>query len=97
VLVQFGPNGKVCEVPTGTSLLAAANRAGMPLGQSCRGQGVCNSCRVRVDAGKARLSAPTPLERRWRLEPPWRLACQTRVTDGPDEVIVALGCPAWGG
>lgn len=102
--IKFGPNFGPVEVSAGTSLLAAANRARLPLGQSCRGQGVCNSCRVRVDGGSRLLSPPTALERRWRLAPGWRLACQTRVlgtasseaSTTPPEAIVALWCPAWG-
>jgi ferredoxin len=96
--VQFGRDWGEIDVPGGTSLLAAAGRAGAPLGQSCRGQGVCNSCRVLVKTGESALDEATQLETRWKLPSGSRLACQARVrVDAATKVIIALSCAAWGG
>lgn len=97
-LLQFRRDRGELQVGPGTSLLAAAKRRRAPLGQSCRGFGVCNSCKVFVEGGETALTEQTELERRWRLEPGWRLACQARVRDdAAAEAIVQLWSPAWGG
>ena len=79
----------------GQRLLPAINRAGAPLGQSCRGQGVCRACVVTVVHGQEALSPRNEVEARWSVEPECRLACQARVID-PDAQIV-LHSPHWGG
>jgi 2Fe-2S ferredoxin len=85
-------------VSPGTSLLAAAGRARAPLGQSCRGEGVCNSCRVLVEHGSESLDAATELEERWGLAAGYRLACQARVSPAAaDRAVIVLWSPAWGG
>lgn len=81
----------------GTTLLAVVDRAGAPLGQACRGQGVCRSCRVLILAGEAHVEDMTDLEARWPLEPGWRLACQTRVRAPDREAAeIVIWSPAWG-
>ena len=71
-------------VRRGASLLHAAVKAGLPMGQSCRGIGICAACKVRVLDGA--VQAPDLLERqlthRVPLEPGERYACRARV-DGP--------------
>ncbi len=80
-LVGFQPVGCRVEVPAGTSLLAAAQEAGVELVALCGGQGSCQSCRVRLAEGK--LSAPTPVEydafSSEQLAAGHRLACHARV------------------
>ncbi len=46
--VRFEPSGRVAWVPPGTSLLAAAAWARVPLASSCGGEGRCGECKVRV-------------------------------------------------
>ncbi|MEZ4451734.1 MAG: 2Fe-2S iron-sulfur cluster-binding protein [Nannocystaceae bacterium] len=91
---------RVLPVAAGETLLDVLNRAPLPLGQSCGGEGVCRSCAVRVVFGAEVLSPPTALERRARaldLEGGWRLACQASTTAGADpEALIALWNPAWG-
>lgn len=92
--IRFGHDFGERDVPLGTTLLAAAARAQAPLGNACRGQGVCRACAVLVVRGAELLDEPGVLERAMQLEPPWRMACQTRV--------IATGrldiwTPAWGG
>jgi len=74
--------------------MAAAARAGAPLGNACRARGVCRACAVLVVRGAELLAAPGELERAMELARPWRMACQTRVV-GPGEV--ELWTPHWGG
>jgi len=63
----------------GETVLDVVNRLGLPLGQSCRGEGVCRSCRIFLIRGHEHLTPLTELERRDRSldhEAGWRLACQ---------------------
>ena len=57
-------------------------RAGLPVASSCKGDGICAKCRVRVVAGAENLTPVEPLERRvrerLRLAPDLRLSCQAR-------------------
>ena len=101
IRIRFGRDYGELEIDGGTSLLAAAARAGAPLGNACRGQGVCRACAVLVLAGAEALSEAGELERRFGLEPGWRMACQTRVRaeragpEGPERI--ELWTPHWGG
>ncbi len=92
--VTFGRDFGAIEVPRQTTLLAAAGRAGAPLGNACRARGVCRACSVLVLAGAELLSPPTPLEQRFGLEQGWRMACLTRVASAGE---VELWTPGWGG
>ena len=81
--VSFIPLGQSGEAKTDETLLDVARRAGVPLGNSCGGVGVCARCRVRVVEGADQLSAPTTIEARVSqqrgLDPDERLACQSIV------------------
>jgi ferredoxin len=61
--------------------LRAAVKAGLPIGQSCRGLGICAACRVRVVEGE--VGPADELERalaaRNPLGPGERYACRARV------------------
>jgi ferredoxin len=94
VQLRFGRDFGAIDVGVGTSVLAAAERARAPLGNACRGQGVCRACAVLVVSGADLLEPAGALERVMQLEPDWRMACQTRVrkADG----VVELWTPHWG-
>ncbi len=82
------------------TLLDAVRRAGLPLGQSCRGEGVCRSCTVEVLAGADALVPPGPLElRQLRARPDEpldrRLACQVPLPAACAARVV-LAHPSWG-
>ncbi|MCB9702642.1 MAG: (2Fe-2S)-binding protein [Myxococcales bacterium] len=98
LLARLGARGeRRIEAAAGEPLLEAINRAGLPLGQSCRGEGICRSCAVQVIAGAAALSPPPPIERRARgldLVGGWRLACQAQVADPAATLVVWH--PSWG-
>lgn len=82
--------------PDGHDLLAAVRQAGLPLGQSCRGEGVCRSCAVDIVAGAERLGPLTPLERRFEFHAERRLACQAGLPSAHTDVSVVVTHPAWG-
>ncbi|MCZ7547018.1 MAG: 2Fe-2S iron-sulfur cluster-binding protein [Anaerolineae bacterium] len=81
--VNFQPIGKRVEVEAGTTLLDAAQRAGVGLSAICGGVGSCETCRVYILQGK--VSEPSYIEEAvltWEeLAGGLRLACQTEVLD----------------
>jgi 2Fe-2S ferredoxin len=84
--VTFLPGGQVAEVPAGTSLLDAADAAGVELPHNCGGVCACVTCHVWVEAGLATLSEATEYEEdrldlALGLGPTSRLGCQARVGD----------------
>lgn len=80
------------------TLLTAVRHVGLPLGQSCRGEGICRSCAVEVTVGADQLAPPGPLEQRQLRPTPdgpiQRLACQVRLPGSTSRVVLAH--PAWG-
>lgn len=89
--VRFLPSGRRLRVPLGTTLLAAARRAGLPVASACGASGLCARCGVRVHEGAAGLSPESEDEarakRRNRIPATWRLACQARM--GGDAAVSA--------
>ena len=80
-IVTFTPLGLHAEARTDESVLDVARRAGVPLGNSCGGVGVCARCRVRVVEGMENLSPPTSVEVRFAkgFAEGERMACQAIV------------------
>jgi ferredoxin len=82
--VTFTPLCSAAEVMTNETVLDAARRADVPIGNSCGAVGVCGRCCVRVLAGAENLSAPTMIELRVSAQRGFRaderLACQAIVT-----------------
>lgn len=81
--ISFTPIGKQVEARENETLLDAARRAGVPIGNSCGAIGVCARCRVRVISGAGNLSAPTAIEARVSAQRGFaadeRMACQAVV------------------
>lgn len=80
--VRFLPADEAVEVEHGSYLTAAAIRAGVAIVHDCDGQGVCSTCRVRVEEGADALPDVSAAERRQlgdRVEEGWRLCCLLRV------------------
>ena len=81
--VRFVPLDKSADAKANETLLDAARRANVPLGNSCGGIGICARCRVRVVEGAENLGAPTSVEERISkqrgLASDERLACQAVV------------------
>ena len=82
--------------PLAATLLDAVRHVGLPLGQSCRGEGVCRSCAVEILAGSDGLTAPSPLERRFGFVDDRRLACQIPLPAADAALRVVIGHPSWG-
>jgi uncharacterized 2Fe-2S/4Fe-4S cluster protein (DUF4445 family) len=77
--VTFSPEGEGVAVPTGTTILEGANRAGVDLTSHCGGDGLCGKCRVIVKQGNV-TAQPTSLLSREEIRCGYVLACQTAVT-----------------
>lgn len=78
IYIDMEPVGRRVSVKSGTTLLSAAQKAGVELIAICGGAGTCNSCLVRLVSGE--LSPPNRIETgaldREEIEAGYRLACQ---------------------
>ncbi len=93
--VTFLPAGRSVEVRRGSSLLDAAQEAGVELPHNCGGVCACTTCHVWVEAGLATLSEieereDDRLQEAAGLSAHSRLACQARV-GGADVVVRVPG------
>jgi ferredoxin len=83
MVVTFTPLGRQATARPDETVLDVARRAGVPLGNSCGGVGVCTRCKVRVLAGAANLSPATSIEQRFGSARGFaedeRMACQAVV------------------
>lgn len=91
--VTFLPEGWSAEVPSGTSILDAAEAAGVDLPHNCGGVCACTTCHVWVEAGLASLSEigeneDDKLNEAAGLGPASRLGCQACV--GVEDVVVRV-------
>lgn len=80
LLIEFEPIGRRTRVKPGDTILSAAQDVGIGLVSLCGGIGACDSCKVRVAAG--RVDEPTLVEQsifpEEQIAAGWRLACQSR-------------------
>ncbi len=91
--VTFLPAGKTVEVLRGSSILEAAEVAGVELPHNCGGVCACTTCHVWVERGLASLSEiedreDEKLNEAVGLRESSRLGCQARVED--EEVVVRI-------
>ncbi len=91
--VTFLPDGRSAEVGRGTSILDAAEAAGVELPHNCGGVCACTTCHVWVERGYEALTAiedqeDDKLNEAEGLSPRSRLGCQACVRD--DDVVVRL-------
>ncbi len=77
-LVRFEPSGLRVEVPAGTVLLEAANKAGIYVSSICGGDGYCGKCKIVIDEGQFQ-GKPTALLTPNEVRENIVLACQTTV------------------
>jgi uncharacterized 2Fe-2S/4Fe-4S cluster protein (DUF4445 family) len=79
--VEFQPGAKKCLLAINSSLLDAAQQAGIPLASGCGGVGTCGQCRVIIIEGN--VSDPSENEKEilsaGELDRGIRLACQARI------------------
>src|SRR6516165_8584460 len=91
--VTFLPAGKTASVPRGTSILDAADAAGIELPHNCGGVCACTTCHVWIERGGETLSEieereDDKLNEAAGLSPSSRLGCQARVGDA--DVVVRI-------
>ncbi len=91
--VTFQPGGRSAEVAPGTSLLDAAEAAGVDLPSNCGGVCACTTCHVWIEGGLGSLSEigereDDRLDEAAGLAATSRLACQARV--GGADVVVRI-------
>ena len=91
--VTFLPAGKTASVPRGTSILDAADAAGVELPHNCGGVCACTTCHVWIEAGEGSLSEieereDDKLNEAAGLAPNSRLGCQACVED--EDVVVRI-------
>ena len=92
VTVQFAPGERRVAVPTGTTLLRAAQQSGQEIVATCGARGRCRSCRVQIVAGP---TPPATLADRVQLgddevRERYRLACQTEAWDDLSVVVAPI-------
>ncbi len=91
--VTFEPGGRSAEVAPGTSILDAAEAAGVTLPSNCGGVCACTTCHVWVERGGGTLSEIAEreddrLQEAAGLSARSRLGCQARVGEG--DVLVRI-------
>jgi uncharacterized 2Fe-2S/4Fe-4S cluster protein (DUF4445 family) len=74
----FRPDGAKVEVPRGTLIIEAAQKAGIALNIPCGGQGRCGRCAVIVEEGDVRRRSTVRLSQQ-ALDEGYVLACQTSI------------------
>lgn len=91
--VTFLPGDRSSEVPPGTTILDAAEAAGVELPSNCGGVCACTTCHVWVERGLDSLSEiedreDDKLQEAAGLGSRSRLACQARV--GREDLLVRI-------
>jgi uncharacterized 2Fe-2S/4Fe-4S cluster protein (DUF4445 family) len=80
--VIFSPDRREINVEVGSSLLEAADLAGVHINNLCGGQGVCGGCKVRITKGSVEKSTKSiSLLSKEEIQQGYVLACQTKVRD----------------
>lgn len=91
MLVRFEPAGVEVRVAAGTTILEAADSAGVDILTGCQ-RGMCGTDPVRIAAGQDGLAAPAAHERatleRMGCGPDQRLSCSARVAHGAVMVLL---------
>jgi 2Fe-2S ferredoxin len=91
--VRFKGYGEI-EVPSGTSILEAAQKLGAPEGFACGGVCACSTCHVYVKKGAELLSEQEDdeadiLDKAFDVRADSRLGCQSKIVkDGEVEVDI---------
>ena len=86
--IIFLPDQKEVEVNEETSLLEAAEKAGVYLNSLCGGEGVCGKCRVQIIKGNAKVDKNSiAFFTKEEIEKGYVLACQTPVRENLEVLI----------
>ncbi|MBI4651127.1 DUF4445 domain-containing protein, partial [Candidatus Desantisbacteria bacterium] len=76
--ITFLPGNKTIRLPRGSTILKAANLAGVQINAICGGEGICGRCKVIIESGEC-TSADTPFLTKEEVEMGYCLACLTLV------------------
>ena len=81
------------EVPAGTTILAAAQKANAQVGYACGGNCACSTCHVYVKEGYDSLSEQQEneediLDKAFDVRPTSRLSCQSKM--GDEDLVVLI-------
>jgi uncharacterized 2Fe-2S/4Fe-4S cluster protein (DUF4445 family) len=86
--IKFLPDEKTVDVEAGTTLMEAAQNAGVHINNLCGGKGVCGRCRVKLTNGKTRADKHSiSLLSKEEILEGYVLACQTKV-DSDMEILI---------
>jgi len=86
--IKFLPDEKTVDVEAGTTLMEAADKAGVYINTLCGGKGVCGRCRVQVTNGKIRADKHSiSLLSKEEILEGYVLACQTNVVSDMEVLI----------
>ena len=86
--VNFLPDGKEIEIESGTTIMKAAEKAGVFINSLCGGKGVCGRCRVQISNGKIRADKNSiSFLSKEEIKEGYLLACQTQIDTDIDVVI----------
>ena len=90
--VRFEPDGIEIEVPVGTTILEASNRAHAQVGSACGGVCGCSTCHVYVKQGLGDLTPASEreediMDKAFDVKSNSRLGCQSKILR--DTTIVA--------
>jgi 2Fe-2S ferredoxin len=82
--VRFEPDGIEIEVPVGTSILEASNKAHAQVGSACGGVCACSTCHVYVKQGLSDLSPAQDreediMDKAFDVKATSRLGCQSKI------------------
>ncbi len=82
--VRFEPDGIEIEVPVGTSILEASNKAHAQVGSACGGVCGCSTCHVYVKQGLGDLSPAEDreediMDKAFDVKANSRLGCQSKI------------------
>jgi 2Fe-2S ferredoxin len=90
--VRFEPDGIEIEVPVGTSILEASQRAHAQVGSACGGVCGCSTCHVYVKQGLPDLSPAEDreediMDKAFDVRPSSRLGCQSKILRDASVVV----------
>jgi 2Fe-2S ferredoxin len=82
--VRFEPDGIEIEVPVGTSILEASQKAHAQVGSACGGVCACSTCHVYVKQGLGDLAAASDreediMDKAFDVRSNSRLGCQSKI------------------
>jgi 2Fe-2S ferredoxin len=93
--VRFEPDGIEIEVPVGTSILEASNKAHGQVGSACGGVCACSTCHVYVKQGLDGLSDASDreediLDKAFDVKATSRLGCQSKIESEDATIVVEI-------